>query len=344
MTVMQKIKDSGGKEIENTFKELKEELEEALYSYWNIATRILDKSGIKVIPPCSEYISIERNFFSALFLYSYFRAEIPKPRRILYATANQCLRGMVTGCDNILDNEYKKTLDTDLPQQASKFRSILDIMVSDRVLFSILHKEHKAGSLTLDQVLTATYASLRALAKSGAQEASEEGEYKEILNPENILSTVHHYKTGLLFQSPWALPDIIEPNGVKDVSDIKNALFQIGIGCQILDDMVDLPMDISMKRHNYVASLIWHGANVKEKAGLEEKFIAGGNGKENQEILFEFPDARRIAATSAMNFLNNGTRMLFDETHHFMVNASISFISGRIGADRYLFDIERQTN
>lgn len=107
---MQKIKDSVGKEIENTFKDLKEELEEALYSYWNIATLILDKSGIKVIPPGFEYISIERNFFSALFLYSYFRAGIPKPRRILYATANQCLRGMVTGCDNILDNEYKKRL------------------------------------------------------------------------------------------------------------------------------------------------------------------------------------------------------------------------------------------
>lgn len=183
-------------------------------------------------------------------------------------------------------------------------------MVSDRILFSILHKEHKAGSLTLDQVLTATYASLRTLAKSGAQEASEEGKYKEILSPENILSTIHHYKTGLLFQSPWALPDIIEPNGVKDVSDIKNALFQIGIGCQILDDMVDLPMDISMKRHNYVASLIWHGANLKERVGLEGKFIAGGNGKENPELLFEFPDARRIAATTALNFLNNGTRLL----------------------------------
>jgi len=63
MTVMQKIKGSGGKEIENTFKSLKEELEEALYSYWNIATQILDKSGIKVVHPGPEYISIEKNFF-----------------------------------------------------------------------------------------------------------------------------------------------------------------------------------------------------------------------------------------------------------------------------------------
>ena len=344
MTVIRTNKNSYGKEIENTFKSLKEELEEALYSYWNIASQILDNSGINVIPPGPEFISIERNFFSALFLYSYFRAGIPRPRRILYATANQCLRGMVTGCDNILDNEYKKTLDTDLPQHAVKFRSILDIMISDRVLFSILHKEHDAGALTSDQVRDAAYASLRTLAKSGAQEASEECEYKEILNPESILATIHHYKTGLLFQSPWALPDIIEKNGIKDVSGIKNALFQIGMGCQILDDMVDLSVDIRMKRHNYVASLIWHGTNLKERAGLAEKFAAAGNGKAHQEVLFEFPDARRIAATTALSFLNIGTRMLFDEAHHFMVNASIEFISGRIGADRFLFDIERQIN
>jgi len=341
---MKTIKNSSIKEIENTFKPLKEELEEALYTYWNTATQILDKSGINVIPPGPEYISIERNFFSALFLYSYFRAGIQKPRRILYATANQCLRGMVTGCDNILDNEYKKTLDTDLPQQAAKFRSILDIMVSDRILFSILHKEQAAGNLTSDQVLTATYDSLRTLAKSGAQEASEECEYEEILKPEIILNTVHHYKTGLLFQSPWALPDIIEKKDLRDASGIRNALFQIGMGCQILDDMVDLPMDIKMKRHNYVASLILHGANLNERGVLEVKLSTGIKYEQNSDFLLEFPDARRIAATTALNYLNKGTRILFDEAHYFMVNASISFISSRIGADRYLFDIERATN
>ena len=341
---MQPIKDSGIREIENTFKSLKGELEEALYSYWNTSAQILDKSGINVIPPDPEYISIERNFFSAIFLYSYFRAGIQKSRRILYATANQCLRGMVTGCDNILDNEYKKTLDTNLPQQAVKFRSILDIMVSDRVLFSILHNEHKAGNLTFDQVLTATYDSLRSLSKSGAQEASEECEYKEILKPEIVLDTIHHYKTGLLFQSPWALPDIIEKNNLMDASGIKNALYQIGIGCQILDDMVDLPMDIKMKRHNYVASLILHGKNPNERAALEVKLTAGIKYEQNSDFLLEFPDARHIAATTALNYLNKGTRILFDKAHYFMVNASVSFISGRLGADRYLFDIERETN
>ena len=55
-----------------------------------------------------------------------------------YVAANQCLRGMVTGCDNLLDDEYKMTLGTDLPLMAGSSDPILDIMVSDRVLFEIL--------------------------------------------------------------------------------------------------------------------------------------------------------------------------------------------------------------
>ena len=42
----------------------------------------------------------------------------------------------MTGCGNILDDEYKKTLETELPEHGVKFRSVLDILVSDRYAFS----------------------------------------------------------------------------------------------------------------------------------------------------------------------------------------------------------------
>jgi hypothetical protein len=130
------------------FELLEDELSEALSLYWSTAEEILQKSGVKLLPPAADYFRLGENFFSALFLYSYHRAGIPRRRRILYAAVNQCLRGMVTGCDNILDDEYKKTLVTDLPQQAWQFRSVLDIMVSDRVLFKILLKYHQMNQLT----------------------------------------------------------------------------------------------------------------------------------------------------------------------------------------------------
>ena len=145
-------------------------MQTGLKLYWDTATQILDTSPIKVLDADLDYSSMEKNFFSSMFLYSYFRASIPKPRRIFYAAVNQCLRGMVTGCDNILDDEYKMTLATDLPLKAGKFRSIIDIMVSDRVLFSILQQQFLLNDLTSDQVLAVSNESIRTLAKSGAQE------------------------------------------------------------------------------------------------------------------------------------------------------------------------------
>ena len=337
--MMQKSKNETDKG-QNPFQILKEELNEALSLYWTTATEILHKSGITVLPPDSDYFSTEKNFFSALFLYSYFRMNIPKSRRILYAAANQCLRGMVTGCDNILDNEYKTTLETDLPQQATLFRSVLDIMVSDRVLFAILQKGYVNRDLAFDQIQTAIFASLRALVKSGAQEASEAGGINDILSPNDILNKIHHYKTGILFQSPWALPDVIDTACLKDTAPIKNALFQIGMGCQILDDMVDMSMDLRMHRHNYVVSLIQHGKNTTEKTALDYIRKKKDNIKEDRSLLLDFPHAEKTAAAAASSFLEKGIRTLFSKEHQFMTEMAINMITQRIGADIFPFDTE----
>jgi len=105
------------------FAKLEDELFAALSLYWSKADDILNGSGITLLGPGDDFFSLEKNFFSALFLYSYHRANISKQRRIFYSAINQCIRGLVTGCDNILDDEYKKTLETDLPQHGVKFRS-----------------------------------------------------------------------------------------------------------------------------------------------------------------------------------------------------------------------------
>jgi hypothetical protein len=321
--------------IQDTFDSLSEELVAGLFLYWQAASEILHDSGITLHEPGPETFSIENNFFSAVFLYSYFRAGISRSRRILYTAVNQCLRGMVTGCDNILDDEYKKTLDTSLPESSSKFRSVLDIMVSDRVLFSILYNGWKKNDLTSEQMISASTESLRALTKSGAQEASEEGGAGKRLPPDTILNTIHHYKTGLLFQSPWAVPFIIEKNMTGDISALKDALYNIGMGCQILDDMVDFGMDIIMNRHNYVASLILFGSNRKERSRLELKPVDFFN-QSNKDALFDFPDAMKAASIKALGYLEKGTSALFCNEHSFMVQTTIDFIARRIGADVFL--------
>ena len=332
-------------EIHMTFDTLQDELLEGLKLYWNTASQILDKSSIKVFEARPDYYSLEKNFFSSIFLYSYFQTSIPKSRRIFYVAVNQCLRGMVTGCDNILDDEYKMTLATDLPLNAGKFRSIIDIMVSDRVLFSILQKQFLSDNLTSAQMLAASSESLRALTKSGVQEASEEQGAGNILKPEYLLSHIHSLKTGLLFQSPWALPDLLEDREkidkivIQNRAVLKDALFDIGMGCQVFDDMVDLSLDISMDRHNYVASLIQYSEEEEETALLEKILRNRAEIEISRDLLFKFPHARKKAILKGLDLLKKGTKNLFAPEHHFMVEVSISMISKRIGADRFFVDI-----
>ena len=99
MDIIQQIKNiAGSREIYDTFKPLNQELQKALSLYWDIAAQILNKSGINVLPPEPEYFSIEKNFFSALFLYSYFRAGIPQiQKNFICGSESMPCGGMVTG-------------------------------------------------------------------------------------------------------------------------------------------------------------------------------------------------------------------------------------------------------
>lgn len=322
--------------IQTFFNQLQDELKSGLKLYWTCAHQILDGSGVKLNTPTERYFSLENNFFSALFLYSYVRGGISKSKRILFVAVNQCLRGMVTGCDNLLDNEYKQTLDTDLPENAQTFRSVLDIMVSDRILVALMHKGYQDGEFSFDQILQANTASLHALLKSGVQEASEEKGAGQILKPEDVLSKVHSIKTGILFQAPWVLPDLVEKKNTDAIVKIKKGLFDIGMGCQILDDMVDLSMDVRMDRNNYVMSLICHGKNLMEKKILKEYRADAEKESIDPDFLLKFPDAKKASNTKALALLQKGTAMLFNENHQFMVDYSIDFFFKRIGADRFL--------
>lgn len=315
---------------------LQRELSAGLAMYWSTAGHILEGSGITLLDPVEDFFSITNNFFSALFLYSYHRTAISQPRRILYVAVNQCLRGMVTGCDNLLDDEYKKTLETDLPEHGYRFRSILDIMVSDRVLFKILMESGQEHRLTREQVLSASAASLQALGRSGAQEASEENGIHEILKPNDVLKRVHHFKTGMLFQCIWAVPLAIEPIEKTAVSHLLEALYKIGMGCQILDDMVDFYGDLQQKRHNYIVSLIYHKFSPAGRSRLLELANRNLTQDDRSTALDEFPEGRLAGEQTALGYLESGLKMLLREDHRFLTVPAIEFMAKRIGADRLM--------
>lgn len=345
MTLIEPVRDLAYQDNKGNgiglFSSLEDELCSALTTYWSIAGDILRGSGVELLDPPPDFFSIDKNFFSALFLYSYMRADISRSRRILYGAVNQCLRGMVTGCDNILDDEYKCTLATSLPKQGIRFRSIIDIMVSDRVLFEILLRQAREEGLSYDQVISASAASLRALVKSGAQEASEEGGIDKILQPREILRSVHHYKTGVLFQCPWAVPSTIENIERERVVPIMDALYRIGMGCQIMDDMVDLSMDAEKKGHNYVISLIYHAHDHREWVWFKALSATATGSSQKSDLLQEFPKATQAAAKASRAYLEKGLKALFSPCDQCFVEPAIKFLSKKIGADRFMSDFDR---
>ena len=307
------------------------ELRSGLSSYWRVAEEILRDSGIRLKVPGAQDFSFRKNFFSFLFLYSYNTAGIGKQRRILYAAMLQCLRGMVTGCDNLQDDEYKATLDSDIPEDAYRFRSVIDIMVSDRVLFQLLLEAGLQGEIDVGTVAAAAAASIRTMSRSGMQEASEESGIQEILEPEELLQAVHHYKTGILFRCPWDIPLTIEDLSESDVAPLLEGLYDIGVGCQIMDDMVDFISDLERRHHNYLVSLIHWDSPSEEKNRLNELMGAGPVGRQPVDLLMNFPNSAARAMERAHRLLETGLQLLFSGQARFLVDASIQFLEARIG-------------
>ena len=320
-----------GVAILETYTTLKNELEQGLSLYFNAASDVLKGTGIQLRNTNDNGFSIEKNFFTAIFLYSYFKAGIIPEHRIVYTAVNQCLRGMVTGCDNILDNEYKKTLDTDLPENSHKFRSIIDIMVSDRAVLAILDKGI-GSKLSREKLIKSSFETLRALSLSGVEEAEEEDGQINMMPPDFILSAVHHFKTGLLFVSPWVVPNLLEDLDRNRSKALEQGLYNIGMGCQVLDDMADIAPDLSMNRYNYIASLAFYGENPAEKQLLNRLVKRDMKTLDTSEYLAaRFPEATAMAWQKANDLLRKGLEVLFSPDHQFMIDAAIQFLIQRIG-------------
>jgi len=315
------------------FGALLAELQSGLQLYWATAGKILRPCGVTLQPPAETAFSFAKNFFSMLFLYSYQRAGVPPERRLLYAATLQCLRGMVTGCDNLLDDEYKPTLETDLPAGGHRFRSVVDIMVSDRVLFQILLQAAGRGTIALERVPPAVTASMKTMTRSGIEEAGEEGGVADILMPDAVLRSVHHFKTGILFQCPWDIPLVIETPDDAILAPLMEGLYNIGMGCQILDDMVDMAVDVRARKHNYMVSLIHHGEDRDERARLAGAMAPDSNAVSAPLQTKSFPSAARRARQTARQRLTLGFSRLFTREHQMLTPHAIRFLEWRIGGE-----------
>lgn len=241
----------------------------ALEDFWAKAGEALQGSGVRLRPLPPAWRRIGHNRFSVLFVAVHRALGIPAPRRHLYAVLTHCLRSWVTSCDNLLDGELRETVLTDLPPDATVFKSAHALLVADRVLFLALLEAQEAGTITAPEARRLTAVSLAAISASGRQEAEEEAAPGRRLRPERLLRDVHARKAGALFTAPLAAPEALgDAAPGPRLAALRDGLGSFGIAVQILDDLNDLREDLSRGRQNYLASLAVHGPDAGERHRL----------------------------------------------------------------------------
>jgi hypothetical protein len=249
------------------FKKSLSEQQSVIKHFWEKARFLLNGSGIQLNPLPKSWTTLRQNHFSVLFIAIFFILKIPLDRIKLYARLNHCLRSWVTACDNLLDNELKEMITTDLPENARTFKSVHTLLVTDRIFFSFLMDAVHSKIISDEEMMQLLAVSLSSISASGREEAEEEEGIDHTLAPEDVLHKIHSAKTGQLFISPLCAPIALHDIKSEDpqVAGVREGLMAFGLGCQILDDLSDLGMDLYDNKYNYLAALIVHGKDMKEK-------------------------------------------------------------------------------
>jgi len=211
---------------------------------------------------------VRKNFFSILFLNIYRALDVPYSRRIMYGIINHSIRGIVTGTDNILDDEYKELLPLRFPEGATRFKSVMHILLFDRFLYRILDEAVKDGLISTAGKHEVQQRIFDAMVPIGEEEASEENGVSGILPPSEILSSVHMHKGGNLLRLAFVAPRILEEDLAVELGQVDRGIYSIGMALQVIDDLTDFSIDIMKRHHNYLVSSIYFEGSPLEKTKL----------------------------------------------------------------------------
>jgi hypothetical protein len=218
----------------------------------------------------------KRHFFSILFLAVYRSIGIPAERRVFYGIINHAIRGIVTGTDNLLDDECKEMLPLRLSEQGCRFRSVMHILLFDRFLFQIAKEAVERGMFPPALQDDLQRQIFRAMVPIGEEEATEEGGVSEILPPEEILVSVHMYKGGNLLRLAMVAPRLLEKDSAALLEQADRGIYRIGMALQVIDDLTDFYEDIRGRRHNYLVSSVRYEGLPEERRLLEDALAEKG--------------------------------------------------------------------
>lgn len=273
---------------------------------------------------------LQRNFFSALFLSIYQALDIPPQRRQFYGQINHCIRGLVTACDNLLDDEYKELLPFNFPAPAIRFKSVMHLLCLDRILEKIARQAVADGVLAagdLDPFLDAIFG---AMVPIGAEEALEEGGIAELLAPRLVLDSVHMYKGGKLLCLAFTAPLFLETERRATLTLAATGIYRIGMALQVIDDLTDFYEDLHHRNHNYLASMVHHEGDRAEQEALDAILHVRGLGE--QAIADLFPHTLQRVMAQAIGEALAGFAALEEAGYWYREKQALTII-------RFLFNI-----
>lgn len=284
--------------------------QDTVRSFHQACTRAL-ADQVQLNPLTDKNLSLQRNLFSTLFIMANEAAGVSQKSLPFFAMVFQCMRAQVTGCDNLLDDEFKSVIPFALPGSATRFRSVLTIMTSDMVLADRAIEEIGEEGFSQDMARQLLREVLALLLTSGLQEDEEESlKNNGILTATEVLEEVHPRKTGSLFSAPVLLAERLGAANPARCTTIARALGNFGIGCQILDDLKDVMDDLLRNRNNIVISIAYHYNDEKLKKRIDDFFIAPPCLKTAERITKELDKARMQALQIAGRYFKQAEQEL----------------------------------
>ena len=262
----------------------------------HLLQQFLAERYIAPIPkPAGTLRYAQKNFFSILFLAIYRAVGVAEDRRLFYGTVNHAVRGIVTATDNLLDDEYKELLPLRFAAGATRFKSVMHILLFDRFLFQVVDAAAESALIASQDRAPLQQALLDALVPIGEEEATEEKGVLSILPPEEILDQVHRHKGGNLLRLAFVAPRLIETDLRDRLEQADRGTYHIGMALQLIDDVTDFYDDLRDRRHNYLVSSIRFEGSAGEKARLET-FLAGRSSPPPYRKLTRPPPSGFLAA------------------------------------------------
>ncbi len=229
---------------------------------------------------------LQEYFFLILFRSIFETLGVEAERLRLYTELNFCIKGTITAADNIFDDQAKSLLPL-ASRAGSRFMSILQLMVFERLLRRALDRGEDAGALAAARRDEIQRGLLDRMATIGALEGSEEGGVTDIPPPDEMVEAVHRVRGGALFALAFVAPATLEEGEVASrIRTAEAAVAQLGTAFQIVDDLTDFEFDVGRRSHNLLVSQIHHEGTGAERAAFRKLWTGEAAGSDVVEGLF----------------------------------------------------------